>query len=107
MYKIVRESEGAIRQIADTYKASNFITKDISPNVSLAVTEATNHHEVETTAYDRIYFVLEGAVNLTFDGDAVRLEPADSCFIGKDTTYEIAGTFRTIIVNQPAFGSIE
>lgn len=105
MYKIIRQSEGILRQIAETYKATNLITKDISPGVSLAVTEANSHHEVETTEYDRIYFVLEGAIELVFDGNAVQLKPGDSCFIGKGTTYEVGGTFRAVIVNQPAFGT--
>lgn len=105
MYKIVRQSEGTVRQIADTYRATNLITKAISSGVSLAVTEASGHYEVETTEYDRIYFALEGTVKLTFDGDAVQLDPGDSCFIGKGTKYEISGTFKTIIVNQPAFGT--
>jgi mannose-6-phosphate isomerase-like protein (cupin superfamily) len=105
MYKVVRSSEGMVRQIAETYRATNLITKDISPNVSLAVTEASNHHETEITLYDRLYLVLEGAVELTFDSETVQLKPGDSCFIGKDTEYEISGTFKTVIVNQPAFGT--
>lgn len=36
IYKIVRESEGVIRQIAPNKTANNLIGKDISPNVSLA-----------------------------------------------------------------------
>ncbi len=105
MYKIVRQSEGTIRQIAETYKATNLITKDLSPNVSLAITEANNHHEVETTLYDRLYFVLEGTIELVLDGETVQLKSGDSCFIDKNTEYEISGTFKTVIVNQPAFGT--
>lgn len=104
MYNVIRKQEAITRQIAETYSAANYITKDISPNISLAVTTANNHHETETTKYDRIYFVIEGEITLDFNGDKVILSTNDSCFISKDTTYEISGTFKTIIVNQPAFG---
>lgn len=105
MYKVVKSSEAAVRQIAGTYKANNYITKDISPSVSLAVNEAGNHQETERTEYDRIYYVLEGEIEFDFDGDYVSLQPGDSCFVAKDTEYKFSGTFKAVVVNQPAFGS--
>lgn len=60
MYKVVRESEGIVRQIASNKTANNLITKDVSPGVSFATTEATDYYEKETTLYDRIYYVLDG-----------------------------------------------
>lgn len=107
MYKIVRESEGKIRQIARNKTANNLIGKDISPNVSLATTKASDYYEKETTQYDRIYYVLEGELELIIDNETNKLLKGDSCFIGKDTTYEMRGTFEAVTVNQPAFGSIE
>jgi ethanolamine utilization protein EutQ (cupin superfamily) len=106
MYKLVRESDAVVRQIADTYRANNFITKDISPGVSLAVNEAADHYEVEYTKYDRIYYVLEGQLDIAFDGEKAQLLPGDSCFIGGDTAYTFEGTFKTVVINQPAFGSL-
>lgn len=105
MYKVVTSSEATVRQIAETYKANNYITKDISPDVSLAVNEANDHQETELTEYDRIYYVLEGEIEFDFDGDHVRLQPGDSCFVAKDTGYKFSGTFKAVVVNQPAFGS--
>lgn len=57
------------------------------------------------TPYNRIYYVLEGEMELVVDGKASRLQAGDSCFISKNTTYEMRGTFKAITVNQPAFGS--
>jgi ethanolamine utilization protein EutQ (cupin superfamily) len=105
MYKIVRKSEGLIRQIAPNKTANNLISKDISPNVSFATTEASDYYEEETTSYDRIYYVLSGALELTIDGDTNTLQKGDTCFIRKGTTYEMRGTFKAVTVNQPAFGS--
>ena len=106
MHKVVKSSEATVRQIAETHKANNYITKDISPGVSLAVNEANNHQETEFTEYDRIYYILEGEIELDFDGNLIRLQPGDSCFVAKNTEYKFGGTFKAVVVNQPAFGSL-
>jgi ethanolamine utilization protein EutQ (cupin superfamily) len=105
MYKIIRKSEATVRQIADNKLALNYVTKDLSPEVSLAVTEATDYYEKEITDYNRIYYVLEGELVLAFDGNEVKLSAGDSCFVGKGTGYEMSGTFKAVMVNQPAFGT--
>lgn len=105
MYKIVRKLEGSIRQIAPNKTATNLIGKDISPTVSFATTKASNYYEEETTPYDRIYYVLEGELELTIAGEASMLQKGDTCFLSKGTTYEMRGTFEAVTVNQPAFGS--
>jgi ethanolamine utilization protein EutQ (cupin superfamily) len=105
MYKVVRESEGVVRQIAPNKTANNLITKDVSPGLSFATTEATDYYEKETTLYDRIYYVLDGNLDLTIDGETTNLQKGDTCFISNNTTYEMRGTFKAVTVNQPAFGS--
>lgn len=107
IYKIVRESEGVIRQIEPNKTANNLIGKDTSPNVSLATVKALDCYEKETTLYDRIYYVLNGELELIIDGEASKLRKGDSCFISRNTTYEMRGTFEAVTVNQPAFGSRE
>jgi len=107
MYKIVRGSEGVIRQIAPNKSANNLIGKDISQRVSLATTSAIDYYEKETTNYDRLYYILEGELKLTVNGETNALQKGDTCFIAKGTTYEMRGTFEAITVNSPAFGSIE
>ncbi|HYH74644.1 MAG TPA: cupin domain-containing protein [Candidatus Saccharimonadales bacterium] len=105
MHKVVRASEGTIRQIAESKTANNLITKEISPNMSLATTEATDYYEKETCEYDRIYYVLEGELRISSDGTESTLRMGDACFITKGTIYEMHGTFKALTVNQPAFGS--
>lgn len=105
MYKVVRKSEGVIRQIASNKTANNLISKDISPNISFATTEAVEYYEKETTLYDRIYYVLEGALEIVVDKEINVLQVGDVCFLGRGTTYEMRGTFKVVTVNQPAFGS--
>jgi ethanolamine utilization protein EutQ (cupin superfamily) len=105
MYKVVRKSEVSIRKIADNKVALNYITKDISQEVSLATTEANDYYEKETTEYNRIYYVLEGTLLLVFDKEEISLQAGDTCFVKQGTTYEMKGTFKAVMVNQPAFGT--
>ncbi|HJP96547.1 MAG TPA: hypothetical protein VJ843_04205 [Candidatus Saccharimonadales bacterium] len=105
MYKVVKASEGTIRQIAENKTANNLITKEISPAVSLATTEATDYYEKGTCEYDRIYYVLDGELQINSDGTRSMLRVGDACFIAKGTVYEMRGTFKALTINQPAFGS--
>lgn len=105
MIKIVRQSEASVREIADTYRAANYITKDVSPGVSLAVNVALAHTETETTDYDRIYYVLEGKLQIQTNDKHFVVGVSDACFISAGTTYDFSGSFTAVVVNQPAFGT--
>lgn len=105
MFKVIRKSEATVRKIADNKTAANYITKEISKDVSLATTEAQEYYEEETANYNRIYFVLEGELLLQFENQEVSLLEGDTCFIEKGTTYEMKGTFKAVMINQPAFGT--
>lgn len=105
MHKLVKASQATIRQIAANKTATNLITKDTSPDLSLATTEATDYYEKETTPYSRIYYVLEGSMTIQVDGETLQLEVGDACYLSKGTIYEMYGTFKVVTVNQPAFGS--
>ncbi len=107
VFKIIRSQDGVVRQIAENKIVTNLITKEISRNVSLATTKATDYIETETTTYDRIYFVLDGVLELTYEGEASVLAKGDACFIPKGSTYEMRGTFEVVAVNYPAFGIVQ
>ena len=80
MYKLVKSSRATIRHIAQNKIASNLITKDISSDLSLATTEATTYYEQETAPYNRIYYVLDGELELIIDGETNQLQTGDACF---------------------------
>lgn len=105
-YTLIKKSDSIFRQISETKSANNYITKDISPNFSLATTRAVDCKEIETTNYDRIYFVLEEILELDFGNRLITLNPQDSIYIKSGTDYIISGTFNTIVINQPAFGTL-
>lgn len=105
MIKVIRKSEASVRKITDNKIVLNYITKDISPDVSFAITQAKNYSEKETIIYNRVYYVLEGTLLLSNNGQEISLGEGDSCFLEKGTEYTMKGTFKAIIVNQPAFGT--
>jgi len=106
MHQFIKKSEATLRQIAPNKSALNYVTKDISSSLSLATTEGEDFSETEVCSYDRVYFVLEGVLVIQADGESLSLNPEDACFIGKGTEYTMSGTFKAVVVNSPAFGSL-
>ena len=106
MIKVVKKSEGTLHKIAENKIAINLITKEVTKDVSLAVIEANNFHEDETTLYDRIYYIIDGELILINDNKKYILSVGDSCFIPEGTTYVMSGTFKILVINQPAFGTL-
>lgn len=105
MLKIIRKSESKERKISDNKSAFNYITKDISPNVSLAVITGSDFVGEINLTEDRIYFVLSGNLVLDLNGEKTTLYPEDSCLLSKGAKYTMSGTFKIITIDQPAFGT--
>jgi mannose-6-phosphate isomerase-like protein (cupin superfamily) len=106
MHYFAPKAKASLRQVSDGKGVLNYIGKDISADFSLAVTQAAGVQESEVCAYDRAYFVMSGSLRLEVDGESLELGPEDSCFIGRGTEYAMSGTFRAVVVNSPAFGSL-
>lgn len=104
MYKIIKKDDGKLRKISPTKIAWNYITADITRDVSLAVTEAVEgYHEKELCQYNRIYYVLEGKLVIKIEDLQEELNIGDSFYVSKGTEYEMSGIFKAVVVNQPAF----
>ncbi|MFA4907325.1 MAG: cupin domain-containing protein [archaeon] len=102
--QIIKKSEGIARKISENYKVTNFLTKDSSKNVSLAVSEAKNHSETtKNIRSDRVYYVLEGKLVVKKNGKKFVAKQGDTIFIPKNMEYHFEGTFRAVLINSPAF----
>ena len=104
MYKVVRKTEALVRQVGDNKTVINFITKEISPDVSLAVVDNKGFYGKVTVEGDRIYYVMSGKLLLEFSSEKVELNKGDSCFISHGSSYILSGDCKIITVDQPAFG---
>ena len=105
MYKVIRKTEAIIRQVSDGKTVANFVTKEISPNVSLAVVDNKGYFGEVSVDSDRIYYVVSGILSLEFNGEKVKINEGDSCFISHGSSYIFSGDCKVITVDQPAFGT--
>ena len=102
--KLFKRSEGIARKISESYKVTNFLTKELSENISVAISEANNHFEdTKNIRSDRVYYVLEGKLKVKINDKEVVAEVGDMIFIPKNTAYHFEGTFKAILINTPAF----
>jgi ethanolamine utilization protein EutQ (cupin superfamily) len=103
MVKLIKKEEGKIRIISENYQVNNFITKEISEKVSVAISEGNNYQKTtKNIESDRVYYVLEG--KLIVNNDLIA-EEGDFIFVPKGEEYTFSGTFKTILINSPAFGA--
>jgi ethanolamine utilization protein EutQ (cupin superfamily) len=101
---LCKKKDGITRKISESYRITNFLTKESSENVSVAVSEAKNHSETtRNVRSDRAYYVLEGRLVVSKDGKELSAEPGDVIFIPKNTRYSFSGTFKAVLINSPAF----
>ncbi|MDD5182121.1 MAG: cupin domain-containing protein [Candidatus Nanoarchaeia archaeon] len=102
--KLIKANEGVTRNINKTYKVTNFLTKNSSDDISVAISEAIKHSETtKNSVSNRVYYVLEGKLIIKKQGKTFIAEPGDVVFIPKSTDYHFEGTFKTILINSPAF----
>lgn len=106
MYKIVRKNEAKVRKIAPNKTADNYITKETTSIFSFATTKGDNYYEKIKVGYNRLYFILEGELILTFNGKKEVLKKDDAIYIEKNTEYEMNGSFNAVVINEPAFGTL-
>lgn len=105
MHKIIQKEDASVRQVTENKTATSFVTKEFSPNVSLAVIENKGHFGEVVADNNRIYYVLVGKLILTFDEGVAELYEGDVCFVSQGTTYEMSGDCKVVTVDQPAFGT--
>ena len=100
MIKFFKAKDAKIREVANSYKIYNYLTKDDTEQMSVVVGKAVNLHEkTKNTDSDRAYYVLDGEIlidgQLGYKGDVI--------FIPRNTEYDLKGTFEVVIINSPAF----
>ena len=99
MFKIIKQEGGITRKISDTYSILNLLTAQDSDKISIAISTADNHKETTSTTSDRVYYILEGNININGE----KAEQGDVVFIPANTEYTFKGTFKAILINSPPF----
>jgi hypothetical protein len=107
-YKFVKQENAIMRGEGSDYVISNYITKEDSRNVSLAIStlEGTVPATLNNIS-DRLYFFLEADATFEFeDGEVVTVEKNSTLFIPKNTKYKMKGKFKAVLINTPPFDII-
>ena len=105
MHKVIRKAEAAIRKVSEGKTVENFVTKELSPNVSLAVVENKGYFGEVKVESDRIYYIILGRLVLEFSGEKVELDEGDACFVSHGSSFIFSGDCKVVTVDQPAFGT--
>lgn len=101
----IAKSDAVRRGESEHYQIYNYLTKEDSPDVSLAVSVLRGAiPETANLVSDRIYYFLEADAVLRFgDGADMHVASGDVVRIPKNTRYSVEGSFRAVLINAPAF----
>lgn len=107
MYKKISNEEKVTRQINEMHSADNYLTKETTENVSVAVNKLNGKLESSILKYERVYYFINANVNFLIDGETVHISSGDVLYLSKNTTYSAEGIFEAVTINVPAYGVIK
>ena len=106
MYKKISDNQKIKRQISNMHSADNYLTKETTENVSLAVTKLNGILDFTTTKNERVYYFINADVEFEIDGEKIHCDSGDVLYLTKNTSYSANGNFEAVTINVPAFGVI-
>ncbi len=104
MYKKISKNEKVTRKISEVHSADNYLTKEITENVSLAVTKLNGNLDSSKIENERVYYFIVANVDFIIDDEKVHCESGDVLYLEKGTTYSACGDFEAVTINVPAYG---
>ena len=107
MYKKISKNEKVTRNISDVHSADNYLTKDTTENISVAVTKLNGKLESSKIINERVYYFISADVDFLIDDENVHCESGDVLYLAKDTIYSAEGNFEAVTINVPAFGVVK
>ena len=107
MYKKISYNERTTRIISEYHSADNYLTKETTKNVSLAITKLNGKLESNKINNERVYYFISADVIFIINDEEIHCNSGDVLYLDKDTTYSAEGNFEAITINVPAFGVIE
>lgn len=107
MYKKISNNEKITRKISEVHSADNYLTKETTESVSLAVTKLNGKLDSNRITNERVYYFISADVNFMINNEKVHCDNGDVLYLDKDTIYSAEGDFETVTINVPAFGVIK
>ena len=107
MYKKISNNEKITRKISEVHSADNYLTKETTESVSLAVTKLNGKLDSNKITNERVYYFISADVNFIINNEKVHCDSGDVLYLDKDTIYSAKGDFEAVTINVPAFGVIK
>ena len=107
MYKKISNNEKITRKISEVHSADNYLTKETTESVSLAVTKLNGKLDSNKITNERVYYFISADVNFIIDNEKVHCDSGDVLYLDKNTSYSAEGDFEAVTINVPAFGVIK
>ena len=106
MYKKISNNEKVTRVINEMHSADNYLTKETTESMSLAVTKLNGTLDSCITKNERVYYFINANVDFKINGETVHLESGDVLYLDKNTEFSAEGSFEAVTVNSPAHGVV-
>ena len=104
MYKKISNNEKITRKISAVHSADNYLTKETTENVSLAVTKLSGKLDSIKIKNERVYYFITADVNFIINDEKIHCNSGDVLYLDRDTTYSVEGDFEAVTINVPAYG---
>lgn len=104
MYKKITPNERVTRTVNNEHSIDNYLTKETTENISLAVSKLNGELKLSKTLSERVYYFIKANAEFNIEGEIVFVNDGDVLYIPSDTSYSIKGIFEAVTVNTPAFG---
>jgi mannose-6-phosphate isomerase-like protein (cupin superfamily) len=97
-------NNGVTRGEGTSYIITNYLTKEKSTRVSVAVSEPDGKMwKTINRVSDRVYYFIKGKAKFIFENKTVEVNPGDVLFIPLNTPYSAEGKFKAVLINSPSF----
>ena len=107
MYKKISNNEKITRKISEVHSADNYLTKETTESVSLAVTKLNGKLDSNKITNERVYYFISANVNFIIDNEKIHCDSGDVLYLNKNTIYSAEGDFEAVTINVPAYGVIK
>lgn len=104
MYKKITPNERVTRVVNSEHSIDNYLTKETTENISLAISKLNGELELSKTLSERVYYFIKANAEFNIEGEIVFVNDGDVLYIPSDTNYSVKGIFEAVTVNTPAFG---
>ena len=102
--QLIKANQGVVRGEGTSYVITNYLTKETSPKVSVAVSKLDGRlWKTMNKQSDRVYYFIQGKAKFTFDNEVLKAEAGDLIYVPANTPYVMEGQLTAVLINTPAF----